>query len=262
MTLTPESSPERLVTLYRRDAGVHPYALADLDLYWDVSTWWVDGDAAVGLMRLPSTTTPIAYAVSSADPTGTLRLIRHLIDGGHLPDRFVITGPDGLRDAIEATGYTSDWHYNYAKFALTDRGHVPPPEPTARRLDRSDLEPLQALLDECMGPSSFFTPELLDDGVYFGAIRDGRIVASAGTHIVSTNAGAAAIGNVATHPSARREGLARGTVAALIHTLGDQIPTIGLNVQRGNAGARTLYQSMGFTQVITYEEGEFVRRTA
>ena len=122
MTLTPESSPERLIALYRRDAGVHPYALADLDLYWDVSTWWMDGDTAVGLMRLPSTTTPIAYAVSSADPTGTLRLIRHLIDGGHLPDRFVITGPDGLRDAFEAAGYTSDWHYNYTKFALTDRG--------------------------------------------------------------------------------------------------------------------------------------------
>ena len=48
------AEPDELVELYSRDPHLHIYALADLEEpYWSASTWWRNGDAAVGLVGLP-----------------------------------------------------------------------------------------------------------------------------------------------------------------------------------------------------------------
>ncbi len=71
--------------------------------------------------------------------------------------------------------------------------------------------------------------------------------------------GVAAVGNVLTHPTHRRQGLARALMATLARRLLDTVPVVGLNVGTANTGARALYDGLGFVPVVTYEEAELRR---
>ena len=104
------------------------------------------------------------------------------------------------------------------------------------------------------GPFAARTPEL---GEYHGVFADGRLVAMAGERM---HAGALReISGVCTHPDFQGRGLARKLmqkVAALQLGKG-QLPF--LHVMSANAGARRLYEQMGFrhhqqlgVRVITY----------
>lgn len=56
--------------------------------------------------------------------------------------------------------------------------------------------------------------------------------------------------NVAVHPDARRHGLARSLVEALIEQLKDrEVRMLTLEVRASNEPAKALYETMGFTQV-------------
>ena len=56
--------------------------------------------------------------------------------------------------------------------------------------------------------------------------------------------------NVAVHPDARRRGLARSLVEALIEQLKDrEVRMLTLEVRASNEPAKALYETMGFTQV-------------
>lgn len=56
--------------------------------------------------------------------------------------------------------------------------------------------------------------------------------------------------NVAVHPDARRHGLARSLVEALIEQLKDrEVRMLTLEVRASNEAAKALYETMGFTQV-------------
>lgn len=86
---------------------------------------------------------------------------------------------------------------------------------------------------------------LLQDG-NFGvvALKDGRVSAYAGL-VVALDEGE--ITNVATHPDFRRQGCARAVLLSLL----DEAKTRGLcrvslEVRESNAGARALYESLGF----------------
>ena len=78
----------------------------------------------------------------------------------------------------------------------------------------------------------------------------------AGTHVVSSQARVAAIGNVYTRRDRRGQGLARrttGAVAAELLRLG--IETIVLNVAMDNAPALSVYRGLGFMPFCGYYEG-------
>ena len=51
------------------------------------------------------------------------------------------------------------------------------------------------------------------DGVYYGVRVDGRLVAAAGTHVISPTARLAVVGNVMTHVDFRGRGYAKPTPA-------------------------------------------------
>ena len=58
------------------------------------------------------------------------------------------------------------------------------------------------------GTPAFYTAQNIDDAVYYGAFDGERLVAVAGTHVVSHHDGIAVVGNVFTHPKYRGRGLA------------------------------------------------------
>ena len=72
--------------------------------------------------------------------------------------------------------------------------------------------------------------------------------------------GVAMLGNVATRPDRRGEGLGRIATAALLVELSRRVTLIGLNVHADNAPARRLYLGLGFREEFLYEEAEFAPR--
>ena len=94
-----------------------------------------------------------------------------------------------------------------------------------------------------------------DQGRYVGIIVNGKPVAAAGTHFVSRSGSFAMIGNVFTHPSRRRQGLARDVVTDLLRRTFTRVNKVCLNVRASNRAAVNLYESLGFAAHCTYCEG-------
>jgi ribosomal protein S18 acetylase RimI-like enzyme len=253
------TEPAALADLYGRHREVHPYGLADLDEpLWSRSTWYREGDVAVGVLDLGSGE-PVLYAIAAdADlDAATLALLELLAPD--LPDHFVITGPTGLAERL-APGFNSDWVIPHVKMVLPDGDRLPPDDPRVRWLDRTATDAIVALRETGGDASAFFVPDLLDTGLYGGIQGDDRVLAAvAGVHVLSEAHGVAAIGNVLTHPAHRRQGLARALMATLARRLLATVPVVGLNVGTANAGALALYESLGFVPVIRYEEAELRR---
>ncbi|HEY8057380.1 MAG TPA: GNAT family N-acetyltransferase [Acidimicrobiales bacterium] len=254
-----ESDPAALADLYGRHPEVHPYGLADLDEpLWSRSTWYREGDAAVGVLDLGSGE-PVLYAIAAdADLEAvTLALLEALAPD--LPDHFVITGPTGLAQRL-APGFTPDWVIPHVKMVLPEGDRLPPDDPRVLWLDRTATDAVVALRETGGDASAFFVPDLLDTGLYGGIQGDDRVLAAvAGVHVLSEAHGVAAIGNVLTHPAHRRQGLARALMATLARRLLATVPVVGLNVGTANVGALALYESLGFVPVIRYEEAELRR---
>ena len=114
----------------------------------------------------------------------------------------------------------------------------------------SDVDQLTTLYrdGESTGESpDFFYASMVSDGVFFGVFEDQQLIAAAGTHLVSRDEGAAAIGNVYVRRDRRCAGLGRIVTAAVVNELRD-VATIGLNVRADNAAAIRVYESLGFVR--------------
>ncbi len=67
----------------------------------------------------------------------------------------------------------------------------------------------------------------------------------------------AALGNVATDPALRGQGLAQQATAQLCRSLFATVSTIGLNVKADNVAAIACYRKLGFEVAAEYEESLF-----
>jgi ribosomal protein S18 acetylase RimI-like enzyme len=260
----PIADRTELLALFGADRRAHPYGLADVQQLWELSRWWLDGGAAVGVMDLPGSTVPVLYAVSARDPAGTLGLLARLDTEGQLPPRFVVTGPRGLTRRLTRDGRRyARWSRRYDKLALDDPGQLPPADPDVVTVDLPQLAALERLHATDPAAGDFFHPDLLATGGYVGLYADppydGAMIATAGVHVIDPVNRVAAIGNVATHPDHRGRGLARRVTATLCRRLLAEVDVLGLNVTLGNDPARRLYERLGFREVLPYEEAELDR---
>lgn len=103
---------------------------------------------------------------------------------------------------------------------------------------------------------AFFLPSQLHSGAYH-AVRDHeRLVAVAGTHVVSRQAAVAALGNVYTRPDYRGRGYgAAVTSAVTVELFARGMTTIVLNIVATNDAARRVYERLGFREYCVYYEG-------
>jgi hypothetical protein len=96
--------------------------------------------------------------------------------------------------------------------AITD-GHV-----RIARLHSAHARAINRLYNT-EGAPTFYSANHIENGYYHGIYYDGRLVAVAGTHVVSPEEGVAVVGNVFTHPRYRGRGyatLATGAVTAAL----------------------------------------------
>ena len=92
--------------------------------------------------------------------------------------------------------------------------------------------------------------------MFYGVWDGSRLLAAAGTHVVSARYGIAAIGSIFTHPTARGRGLAGVVTGAVVAELlaGDCRDAI-LNVAQSNEPARRVYNRLGFREHCPHFEG-------
>lgn len=249
--IEPVRSPPALEALFGIDPEVHVYGLADLEEpYWSHATWWLDGEAAVGLIRFPGSDGMTAYAMSQRAPWATLELLAELVPG--MPSGTLVTGPVGLAARIRRERTIEDLGPHIRM--VHDRRSIEP-SPHVEQLGPDDLDDLVALHATDPG-SAFFLPHMVETGVFVGARVEGRLVASAGTHVMSERHGVTAIGAVVTDPEHRGKGWGRAVSETLVAALARRCSVIGLSVAESNRAARTLYESLGFERRFTYEEIE------
>jgi RimJ/RimL family protein N-acetyltransferase len=110
------------------------------------------------------------------------------------------------------------------------------------------------------GTPAFYTAENIDEAVYYGAEEDGRLVAVAGTHVISEADGIAVLGNVFTHPSHRGRGLGQLVTSAVTKHLLRSCREVVLSVDPRNGAAVRAYQALGYREVGRLIEGAAVRR--
>jgi ribosomal protein S18 acetylase RimI-like enzyme len=107
-----------------------------------------------------------------------------------------------------------------------------------------------------LGGGDAFDLYQLQQGVFCGVLVENRLVAVAGTHLVSPTYGVAAVGNVFTHPSHRCRGYGTATTSAVVaELLADGIDDIILNVGQNNASAIHVYERLGFERYCPFFEG-------
>jgi RimJ/RimL family protein N-acetyltransferase len=145
------------------------------------------------------------------------------------------------------------------RMLVTPETFKPCYDPPVRRLAGRDAREINYLY-RSDGVPSFYTPRQVDDSIYFGTEREGRLVAIAGTHVISSAASISVIGNVYTDPAYRGQHMAQATTSAVTEKLLASCREVVLSVDPTNAAAVRAYERLGFREVARLIEGAAVRR--
>ena len=250
----------RLAAFFRRDIYLHLYSLGDLDdFFWPYTTWYglFEGDqlqAVVLLYRGGELPTLLALGNRSLQLTILLRGISE-----ELPERCYAHLSPGLEDC-----FSGNWRIQgegrHHKMAL--RNHQPvleEPVHGVERLTIADQDEVVRFYRQSY-PGNWFDSRMLHTGQYFGIRTKGKLVSTAGVHVYSPPYGAAALGNIATHPHFRGRGLGRRVTARCCQSLRAEVDHIGLNVKADNRPALSLYRRLGFEIQADYGEFTLQRR--
>jgi RimJ/RimL family protein N-acetyltransferase len=131
--------------------------------------------------------------------------------------------------------------------------------PNTVSLSGVDIRRINSLYGSEGGPS-YYIPEHIDGGVYRGIVSDGRLVAVAGTHVVSRQEHVAVVGNVFTHPAYRGRGYATAATSAVTESLLEHCDHVVLTVDPNNAPAVAAYARLGYGEVCQLVEASAARR--
>lgn len=141
-----------------------------------------------------------------------------------------------------------------------DLGSFCPAPTDATRLQPGELGELNRLYD--LGPTAWLPADAVAHGIYFGIRVHGRLVAAAGTHVISRETRLGVVGNVLTHRDHRGMGYAKQTTGAVTAELLRTCDQVVLNVRSDNPPALAAYRALGFREHVRFEERLIYRRGA
>lgn len=245
---------DRIAAFLRRRPELHDYMIGDLDdFFWPYTQWYgleEGGQLRQVALLYAGTSLPVLLALTD-DPPAMRELLRGVLH--LLPRRVYAHLSDGVLEALADT-YRAESHGTYYKMRLADPARSDGVDVSdVAQLTPADLAEVRAFY-EAAYPGNWFDPRMLETGQYFGLRRDGELASVAGVHVYSPAYGVAALGNIATHPRARGQGLATTTTAALCRSLRQRVGYIGLNVNTQNQPAIACYRRLGFEPAATYGE--------
>src|SRR4029077_3977867 len=133
-----------------------------------------------------------------------------------------------------------------------DRARCRPSPADVRRLLPVEIGELNRLYQ--LGFASWLPSSAIAEGVYFGVRAGGRLVAAAGTHVISPQARLAVVGNVLTHVDYRGRGYATAVTGAVTAELLRTCDQVVLNVRSDNPPALQAYRRLGYAEHVRFEE--------
>jgi ribosomal protein S18 acetylase RimI-like enzyme len=133
-----------------------------------------------------------------------------------------------------------------------DRARFRPYPAEVQKLLPIDIGDLNRLYQ--LGFASWLPSSAISDGVYYGMRVGGRLVAAAGTHVVSPRARLAVVGNVLTHVDYRGRGFATAVTGAVTADLLRTCDQVVLNVRSDNPPALQAYRRLGYAEHVRFEE--------
>lgn len=142
-----------------------------------------------------------------------------------------------------------------------DRGRFVSVTGDVRRLTGREVHRINNLY-RADGTAAFYTAANIDQAVYYGALDEGRLVAVAGTHVVSALDEIAVVGNVFTHPLFRGKGYGRLVTSAVTREVLEICREAVLSVDPANEAALRAYEGLGYREVARLIEGPAARREA
>ena len=224
------------------------YAICDLEDREFARTRWgaaYDGDemVAIGLEYLGPTPQPL-FVMGRTD--GIAAVLRDVIKPRAA---YIATRPDML-PAIEPY-YRVDAGPQMLRMWV-DRAHFRPYPATVQRLLPVEIGELNRLYQ--LGFASWLPSSAIADGVYYGMRVNGRLIAAAGTHVVSPRARLAVVGNVLTHTDYRGRGFATAVTGAVTAELLRTCDQVVLNVRADNPPAINAYRRLGYAEHTRFDE--------
>ena len=224
------------------------YAICDLEDREFSRTRWgaaYDGDqiVAVGLEYTGPTPQPL-FVMGRSEGIGAV--LRDVIR----PRAAYIAARQEMLPAIEAH-YRVDPGPQMVRMWV-DRAHFKPYPATVQRLLPVEIGELNRLYQ--LGFASWLPATAIADGVYYGMRVNGRLVAAAGTHVISHGSRLAVVGNVLTHMDYRGRGFATAVTGAVTAELLRSCDQVVLNVRSDNPPAINAYRHLGYSEHARFEE--------
>lgn len=238
-----------------RDRIWSAFSIADLDEpYASHAHWFGDADPGALVLVYAAFDPPIVYLQGASD--ACIRILRQEEVSRATAAAWLNVLPSHA-DAV-ADQFASFAGRGMVRMVLAPEFFAPVSHQALVRLGPADQAELDALYAD--DRPAFFVASQLRDGVYYAVREEGRLVAVAGTHVVSEGGRVGALGNVYTKPECRGRGLAAAATSAVCAEFFDRgITTVVLNIVATNEPARRAYQRIGFREYCRYEEGEATR---
>jgi ribosomal protein S18 acetylase RimI-like enzyme len=224
------------------------YALCDLEEREFGRTRWgaaFQADKMVALVLEYSGMTPQPMFVMGRDD-GIDAILRDLI---RPRAAYLAAMPENM--AAVKTHYRMDPGPQMVRMWV-DRARFRPYPADVRRLLPVEIGELNRLYQ--LGFASWLPSSAIAEGVYYGMRAGGRLVAAAGTHVVSPEARLAVVGNVLTHVDYRGRGYATAVTGAVTAELLRWCDQVTLNVRADNPPALQAYRRLGYIEHVRFEE--------
>jgi ribosomal protein S18 acetylase RimI-like enzyme len=224
------------------------YALCDLEDREFARTRWggaFDGDRLVALALEYSGLTPQPLFVMGK-PEGVEAILRDVVR----PRAAYVATMSETLPAVESL-YRLDPGPPMVRMWV-DRSRFRPYPAEVRRLLPIDIGDLNRLYQ--LGFASWLPSSAIADGVYYGMRVGGRLVAAAGTHVISRHARLAVVGNVLTHVDYRGRGYATAVTGAVTADLLRSCDQVVLNVRSDNPPALQAYRRLGYAEHVRFDE--------
>jgi ribosomal protein S18 acetylase RimI-like enzyme len=224
------------------------YALCDLDDREYPRTRWAaayDGTdvVAVGMEYSGLTPQPL-FLMGSND--GIVTILRDVLR----PRAAYLAAKVEAMPAVE-TLYRLDPGPQMVRMWV-DRARFRPYPAEVRRLLPSEIGELNRLYQ--LGFASWLPSSAIAEGVYFGMRAGGKLIAAAGTHVISRETRLAVVGNVLTQAEHRGRGYATAVTGAVTAELLLACDQVVLNVRADNPPALQAYRRLGYVEHLRFEE--------
>jgi ribosomal protein S18 acetylase RimI-like enzyme len=245
-----------LRSFLERDRLRAAYAICDLEEREFGRTRWgmasADGQLISVVLEYGGLTPQPLFVMG--DPDGISAVLRDVIR----PRLAYLAADPSQLGAVEAH-YRIDPGPPMLRMAVNRQSFRPAAGPVIRLLpvEIGDLNRLYGL-----GFTAWLPANSVASGVYYGIRSGNRLVAAAGTHVISPEARLGVVGNVMTAPDHRGRGYAKATTSAVTAELLRTCDDVVLNVRSDNPPAIAAYRALGYTEYWRFEERLVHRRGA